>query len=163
LEKHAGASEVWVGYFKKSSGQASLTWSASVDAALCFGWIDGIRKTVDEQSYKMHFTPRKATSIWSAVSIKKVKALIKHGKMRPAGLHLFTIEVISTAMPLRTEMNRLPRNTISTSIFNNTQVDLKAIKRSVFILRLRLYEIQHPLLGLRPPFRRNRFSTKDLL
>jgi len=89
LEEHAEASELWVGYFKKSTGRASLTWSTSVDAALCFGWIDGIRKTIDEQSYKIRFTPRKTTSEWSAVNVKKVKALIQLGKMKPAGMHLF--------------------------------------------------------------------------
>jgi len=89
LEEHAEASELWVGYFKKSTGRASLTWSASVDVALCFGWIDGIRKTVDEQSYKIRFTPRKITSVWSAVNVNKVEALIQLGKMKPAGMHLF--------------------------------------------------------------------------
>ena len=89
LEEHTEASELWVGYFKKSTGRASLTWSASIDVALCFGWIDGIRKTVDEQSYKIRFTPRKITSVWSAVNVNKVKALIQLGKMKPAGMHLF--------------------------------------------------------------------------
>jgi len=89
LEEHAEASELWVGYFKKSTGRASLTWSASVDVALCFGWIDGIRKTIDEQSYMIRFTPRKITSVWSAVNVKKVKALVQLGKMKPAGMHLF--------------------------------------------------------------------------
>ena len=89
LEKNSEASEVWVGYFRKSTGRASLTWSASVDVALCFGWIDGIRKTIDEQSYKIRFTPRKKTSVWSAVNVKKVKALVKLGKMKPAGMQVF--------------------------------------------------------------------------
>ncbi len=89
LEENAEASEIWVGYFRKSTGRANLTWSASVDAALCFGWIDGIRKTIDEQSYKIRFTPRKVTSVWSAVNVNKVKALIQLGKMKPARMHLF--------------------------------------------------------------------------
>ncbi len=89
LEKHSEASELWVGYFKKSTGRAGLTWSSSVDVALCFGWIDGIRKTIDEHSYKIRFTPRKVKSIWSAVNVEKVKALIPLGKMRPAGMHVF--------------------------------------------------------------------------
>ena len=72
LEEHAEASEVWVGYFRKSTGRESLTWSTSVDVALCFGWIDGIRKTIDEQSYKIRFTPRKVTSVWSAVNVKMI-------------------------------------------------------------------------------------------
>ena len=89
LEEHGEASELWVGYFKKSTGRASLTWSASVDVALCFGWIDGIRKSIDEQSYKIRFTPRKIASVWSAVNVNKVKTLIQLGKMKPAGMHLF--------------------------------------------------------------------------
>ncbi|MBL1436633.1 MAG: YdeI/OmpD-associated family protein [Rhodobacteraceae bacterium] len=89
LEGHTDASELWVGYLRKSTGRASLTWSASVDAALCFGWIDGIRKTIDDQSYKIRFTPRKIRSVWSAVNVKKVEALIPLGKMKPAGMHVF--------------------------------------------------------------------------
>ncbi len=89
LEEHAEASEVWVGYFRKSTGRPSLTWSTSVDVALCFGWIDGVRKTIDDQSYKIRFTPRKITSAWSAVNVKKVREFIQLGKMKPAGLHLF--------------------------------------------------------------------------
>ena len=89
LEEHAEASELWVGYFRKSTGRARLTWSTSVDVALCFGWIDGIRQTIDKQSYKIRFTPRKITSVWSAVNVKKVKELIQLGKMKPAGIHVF--------------------------------------------------------------------------
>jgi uncharacterized protein YdeI (YjbR/CyaY-like superfamily) len=89
LEEHADTSEIWVGYFKKSSGRASLTWSSSVDAALCFGWIDGIRKTIDEHTYKIRFTPRKVKSVWSAVNVNKVNTLIPLGKMRPAGMLVF--------------------------------------------------------------------------
>ena len=89
LENHPEAREVWVGYFRKSTGRTSLTWSKSVDVALCFGWIDGLRKSIDKQSYKIRFTPRKINSVWSAVNVKKVKALIKSGKMRPAGMHVF--------------------------------------------------------------------------
>lgn len=88
-EHHAEASEIWVGYFRISTGRSSLTWSASVDTALCFGWIDGIRKTIDKQSYKIRFTPRKVNSVWSAVNVKKVQALIQLGKMRPEGMHVF--------------------------------------------------------------------------
>ncbi|MFZ0564775.1 MAG: YdeI/OmpD-associated family protein [Chlamydiales bacterium] len=89
LEEHPEASELWVGYYRKSTGRASLTWSTSVDIALCFGWIDGIRKTIDKQSYRIRFTPRKINSVWSAVNVKKVEALIQLGKMKPAGMHVF--------------------------------------------------------------------------
>ncbi len=88
-EHHVEVSELWVGYYKKSTGRASLTWSTSVDSALCFGWIDGIRKTIDKESYKIRFTPRKITSVWSAVNVKKVKTLIQLGKMKPEGMHVF--------------------------------------------------------------------------
>lgn len=88
-DHHATVSELWVGYFKKSTGRPSLTWSTSVDVALCYGWIDGVRNTIDDQSYKIRFTPRKQNSVWSAVNVKKVETLIPLGKMKPAGLKLF--------------------------------------------------------------------------
>ncbi len=89
LDANPNAREIWVGYFKKSTGRASLSWSESVDVALCFGWIDGIRKTVDAERYKIRFTPRKLKSVWSAVNVKKVQELTALGKMRPAGLHVY--------------------------------------------------------------------------
>ena len=85
----AASSEVWVGYYKKSTKRGGLDWSSSVDVALCFGWIDGIRKTIDEHSYKIRFTPRKVNSVWSAVNVNKVQTLLTKGKMRPDGLHVF--------------------------------------------------------------------------
>ena len=87
---HALASELWVGFYKKDSGKPSITWPESVDQALCFGWIDGIRKSIDDTSYMIRFTPRKARSIWSAVNIKRAGELIEQGLMRPAGLKAFT-------------------------------------------------------------------------
>jgi uncharacterized protein YdeI (YjbR/CyaY-like superfamily) len=86
---HAESQELWVGYYKKDSGQPSLTWPESVDEALCFGWIDGIRKSIDGVSYAIRFTPRKASSTWSAVNIKRVEELTALGLMRPAGLAAF--------------------------------------------------------------------------
>lgn len=90
LEKnHASSSEQWVGFYKKGSGHPSITWPESVDQALCFGWIDGIRKNIDEVSYKIRFTPRRPGSIWSGVNIKRVEELSKTGFMEPAGLKAF--------------------------------------------------------------------------
>ncbi len=66
-----------------------MTWPESVDQALCFGWIDGVRRRIDDESYSIRFTPRKPTSIWSAVNIKKIAELIKSGQMEPAGLSAF--------------------------------------------------------------------------
>ncbi len=86
---HATAQELWVGYYKKNSGKSSLTWPESVDQALCFGWIDGIRKSLDEISYTNRFTPRRPRSNWSAVNIKRVKELTDQGLMQPAGLKAF--------------------------------------------------------------------------
>jgi len=86
---HTAAQELWVGYYKTSSGKPSITWSESVDEALCFGWIDGIRKGVDDLSYTIRFTPRRLGSIWSAVNIKRARALIKQGRMQPTGLKAF--------------------------------------------------------------------------
>jgi uncharacterized protein YdeI (YjbR/CyaY-like superfamily) len=90
LELHHGtARELWVGYRKKGSGEVSVTWAESVDEALCFGWIDGIRKSLDERSYTNRFTPRKAGSVWSATNIGRVEELTREGRMQPAGLAAF--------------------------------------------------------------------------
>ena len=87
LEEHSARSaELWVGYFKAGSGTASLTWPESVDHALCYGWIDGIRKSIDEARYMIRFTPRKPISTWSAVNIERVEILIEQGLMRTPGL-----------------------------------------------------------------------------
>ena len=90
LEKHhATIPELWVGFYKKSSGHASITWPESVDQALCFGWIDGVRKSVDEISYTIRFTPRRKASVWSSVNIKRAKELLDSRLMKPSGLRAF--------------------------------------------------------------------------
>jgi uncharacterized protein YdeI (YjbR/CyaY-like superfamily) len=88
-KNHKKADEIWVGYYKKSIGKPSISWQESVDEALCFGWIDGIRKSIDEESYKIRFTPRRDGSNWSAVNTKRIKELIKLGLVKPAGLEAF--------------------------------------------------------------------------
>jgi len=86
---HQTESELQVGYYKKESGKPSITWPESVAQALCFGWIDGIRRSVDDESYTIRFTPRKRTSIWSAINIRMAEQLIAEGLMRPAGLEAY--------------------------------------------------------------------------
>ena len=86
---HETATELWVGFHKKRTGRPSMIWPEAVDQALCFGWIDGIRKRVDETSYANRFTPRKAKSTWSNVNIAKVASLTERGLMTPAGLRAF--------------------------------------------------------------------------
>jgi uncharacterized protein YdeI (YjbR/CyaY-like superfamily) len=86
---HAGATELLAGFRKRDSGLASITWPESVDEALCVGWIDGVRKRVDEASYTIRFTPRKKGSIWSAVNIRRAQALVADGRMQAAGLRAF--------------------------------------------------------------------------
>lgn len=86
---HATTQELWVGLHKKDSGMPSITWPEAVDEALCFGWIDGIRKRVNETSYMNRFTPRKTRSNWSAINIKRVRKLTRQGRMKPAGLQAF--------------------------------------------------------------------------
>jgi len=88
-QHHDKTKELWVGFYKKGSGKPTITWPEAVDAALCFGWIDGVRKTIDEISYTIRLTPRKPRSTWSAVNIRKVQELIKLGLMHPAGLEAF--------------------------------------------------------------------------
>lgn len=90
LEKnHNEKAELFVGFYKVHSNKPSMTWSESVDQALCFGWIDGVRKSIDKESYYIRFTPRKKSSNWSAVNIKKVEKLNNQGLMKPAGLESF--------------------------------------------------------------------------
>ena len=87
LERHhEQETELLVGFYKRDSGHPSITWPESVDQALCFGWIDGVRRNIDEVSYSIRFTPRKTTSTWSAVNLRRVEELRALGLMRPAGL-----------------------------------------------------------------------------
>ncbi len=88
-KNHATKSELIVGYYKKKTGKPSMTWPESVAEALCFGWIDGIRHKLDEESYSIRFTPRREKSIWSAVNLKTARQLIRDGRMMPAGLRAF--------------------------------------------------------------------------
>ncbi len=90
LKKHHATEKVlWVGFHRKASGRPSITWPESVDEALCVGWIDGLRKGIDETSYMIRFTPRKRTSAWSIVNLGRVAELTRQGRMQPAGAAAF--------------------------------------------------------------------------
>jgi uncharacterized protein YdeI (YjbR/CyaY-like superfamily) len=90
LEKHhASATELVVGFHKKHTGRASMTWTESVREALCYGWIDGIRRSLGDDSYTIRFTPRKPGSNWSSRNVRHVEELIREGRMAPAGLAAF--------------------------------------------------------------------------
>ncbi len=92
LEKHhKKETELLVGFYKVGSGKPSLSWSQSVDQALCFGWIDGVTKSIDDERYSIRFTPRRSTSIWSAINIKKVAELQEAGLMKPEGMKAFAM------------------------------------------------------------------------
>jgi uncharacterized protein YdeI (YjbR/CyaY-like superfamily) len=88
-EHHETERELLVGFHKKGSGRPSITWPESVDQALCFGWIDGVRRRVDDDSYTIRFTPRKARSTWSAVNVKRMKELVEAELVAPAGVAAF--------------------------------------------------------------------------
>ena len=90
LEKHHQTKrEQWIGFHRKASGRPSVTWPEAVDEALCFGWIDGLRKTIDGESYKIRFTPRRPNSNWSAINIRRMKELMRERCVRPAGIKAF--------------------------------------------------------------------------
>ncbi len=90
LEANASrAAELLVGYHKVATGMPGMSWSESVDEALCFGWIDGVRKRIDDKTYQIRFTPRRSTSIWSAINIAKFRSLQAEGRMTPAGVAAF--------------------------------------------------------------------------
>ena len=86
---HADTEELWVGFYKRDSGRPSITWPESVDGALCFGWIDGVRKSIDDISYRIRFTPRRPRSVWSAVNVRRATELSTLGLMHSAGLAAF--------------------------------------------------------------------------
>ncbi len=116
-ENHSQCTEQWIGYYKKRSGKASMTWPESVDEALCYGWIDGLRKSIDAKSYKIRFTPRKPDSHWSAVNIKRVEELKKMGLMQNSGMEAFkrrSVEKLARAS--------YEQKTVSLSIKFETQI-----------------------------------------
>lgn len=86
---HQRCSELSVGLYKKTSGRPSITWPEAVEQALCYGWIDGVRRRIDDDAYTVRFTPRRATSKWSAINIRRVRELTTLGQMQPAGLRTF--------------------------------------------------------------------------
>ncbi|MBW7933969.1 MAG: YdeI/OmpD-associated family protein [Gemmatimonadaceae bacterium] len=86
---HASSRELWIGYYKKASGKGGVVYQEALDEALCWGWIDGQIKSIDEDTYMQRWTPRKPTSNWSNVNVKKVQALIAAGRMQPAGIAAF--------------------------------------------------------------------------
>jgi uncharacterized protein YdeI (YjbR/CyaY-like superfamily) len=88
-EHHESESELLVGFHKKGSGRSSITWPESVDQALCFGWIDGVRRRIDDDSYSIRFTPRTPSSTWSAVNVRRMKELVEQGLATPAGRAAF--------------------------------------------------------------------------
>jgi len=88
-QHHKSETELWIGFHKKASGKPSVTYAEALDAALCFGWIDGLRKNIDKDSYKIRFTPRKPSSIWSNVNVAHVERLKKEGRMQRAGLDAY--------------------------------------------------------------------------
>ena len=89
MKYHSTRDVLLVGFYRKDSGKPSITWPESVDQALCFGWIDGVRKRIDEISYTIRFTPRRAGSIWSNININRAQVLIEEGQMQPAGLKAY--------------------------------------------------------------------------
>ena len=103
--RHDSEKELLVGFHKKGTGKPSITWPESVDEALCFGWIDGVRRSLNESSYTIRFTPRRPRSIWSAINVARAEELKKLGRMRPAGLRAFAART-----PERTGIYSFERN-----------------------------------------------------
>ncbi|MBR9919944.1 MAG: bacteriocin-protection protein [Bacteroidetes bacterium] len=104
---HEKLDEQWIGFYKKKTGKASITWPQSVDEALCYGWIDGLRKSIDEKSYKIRFTPRRPTSHWSDVNVRRFKELKKEGRIQPAGLAAYKKKKDDNTARASYEQNKL--------------------------------------------------------
>jgi uncharacterized protein YdeI (YjbR/CyaY-like superfamily) len=124
-QHHDTAPELWVGFHKKGSGRPSMTWPESVDEALCFGWIDGVRKSLGDESYVIRFTPRRARSIWSAVNVRRVTELTRLGRMRPAGVKAF-----EARDPARTGVYSFEQPRESLTLGAPYEAKLKASKRA---------------------------------
>ncbi|MDI1255250.1 MAG: YdeI/OmpD-associated family protein [Flavobacterium sp.] len=123
LEKnHQTATELLVGFYKVDSGKPSITWSQSVDQALCFGWIDGVRRSIDKESYSIRFTPRKSTSIWSAINIQKMEALTKAGLMTEKGLQAFSLRTESRSNIYAHEKEPVPLDAAYEQQFQQQQL-----------------------------------------
>ena len=139
LEANAGsATGLLVGFHKISTGRPSMSWSAYVDEALCFGWIDGVRKRIDDAAYSIRFTPRKPSSIWSAINIGKVEQLQTEGRMTPAGAKAFAKrteaksvvyahEQEQTAELSSAELRAFKRNKVAWSFFGNAPHGYKKV------------------------------------
>ncbi|AWK07526.1 bacteriocin-protection protein [Flavobacterium crocinum] len=138
LEKnHQHEKELLVGFYKVTSKKLSMSWSESVDQALCFGWIDGVRKSIDKDSYTIRFTPRKTSSIWSAINIQKMEDLTKAGLMTDAGLKAFSFRTENKSkiyshekepVPLNLEYeNQFKSNVIAWEFFNKQAPSYKKV------------------------------------
>lgn len=122
LEKnHQKEKELLVGFYKVTSKKLSMSWSESVDQALCFGWIDGVRKSIDKDSYTIRFTPRKPSSIWSAINIQKIEDLTKAGLMKDAGLKAFSFRTESKSKIYSHEKEPVPLNEAYEKEFKNNK------------------------------------------
>lgn len=131
LKAHAAKAEaIVVGFRKVGTGQPNMSWSESVDEALCFGWIDGVRKSLGPETYQIRFTPRRPGSAWSAINVAKVQALVEQGRMQPAGLaafgqrlehktRIYAYEQEGVAVLSETEQNRFRRNKAAWAYFES--------------------------------------------
>jgi uncharacterized protein YdeI (YjbR/CyaY-like superfamily) len=105
---HAKATECWIAFYKKGSGKTGVTYQEALDEALCYGWIDGLRKSHDEEAFKIRFSPRKPRSLWSEINIKRVGELEAAGRMMQPGLEIFKARKDSTGYRIKTAPKELP-------------------------------------------------------
>ncbi|MBE8726282.1 YdeI/OmpD-associated family protein [Flavobacterium hungaricum] len=123
LEKnHKNEKELLVGFYKVTSKKASMSWSESVDQALCFGWIDGVRKSIDTESYTIRFTPRKKSSIWSAINIQKMEDLTKAGLMKEEGLKAFSFRTENKSKIYSHEKEPVPLDLVYEKEFKSNTI-----------------------------------------
>lgn len=123
LEKnHQDQKELLVGFYKVTSKKPSMSWSQSVDQALCFGWIDGVRRSIDDESYSIRFTPRKTSSIWSAINIQKMEDLTKTGLMNDAGLKAFSFRTENKSKIYSHEKEPVPLDVVYEKQFKSNKL-----------------------------------------
>lgn len=106
-KNHVRSVEIWLGFYKKASGKQTVSYEEAVEEALCFGWVDGMKKKLDEECFAFRFTPRKAKSGWSKSNLERVDRLIAQGKMMPAGLAAYNSGDRREVPPMPTEFPKM--------------------------------------------------------
>lgn len=157
-QNHDKASELWIGFYKKAAEKSGTSYAEALDEALCFGWIDGIKQSVDESRFTIRFTPRKAKSVWSKINVQHVERLIKSKQMRPSGLK--EIELAKSDGRLKKAYASQANSTMPKDFLKELAKNKKAKAFFETLDRANLYSITYRLQNSKKPETRERWIQK---